>query len=386
MNIAKQIATIVALITLMTSVFAAEDDAKAYGQFQEVLQSIDQKSFEMYRKALDQTDLTNRVYSHQPVENDVREAFRAGFWEIIEAGFLQNLPPPGSKVKADLVQFAFEDGRGRACVRFSRPNYEYTFQVFDLRHDGRGRIKIVDWFDSKDGQLFSAEIGELLITLKPTKAATRKLLSIKKPTDLELFQVTEILKATRDNQPPRFFEIYDEFSDQLKREPLIAKYAPLMAYRVKDVDRFMQSIDIFVEVYSEDPDQALKMSEFYLAVEDYENSFEMLKRYHQNFTIKEGAIPAKLSALALAIGKPDEAEKFAVEATVNEPELELGWWSLLRARAASDDYQGALTALTNLEDNFSHRLDEAKLKRDKFKAFSGLANSQEFKDWRASRN
>lgn len=386
MKIAKQIATLVALAVLATPLFAAENDSKAFGQFQEVLQSIDQKSFEMFKKALDQTDLTNRVYSHQPVEDEVREIFRAGFWEIIEAGFLQNLPPPGSKTKAELVQFAFQDGRGRACVRFSRPNYEYTYQVFDLRHDRRGRIKIVDWFDSRDGQMFSADIGEELITLMPTKAATRKLLTNKNPTDLQLFQVTEILKATRDNQPPRFFEIYDGFDDPLKREPLIAKYAPVMAYMVKDVDRFMQAVEIFVDVYSEDPNQALKMSEYYLVVEEYEKSFEMLRRYHQNFAVKEGAIPAKLSALALAINKPEDAEKFAVEATVNEPTLELGWWSLLRARAASKDYQGALAALTYLEDNFEHRLDEAKLRRDKFRAFTQLANSQEFKDWRASRN
>ena len=89
--------------------------------------------------------------------------------------------------------------------------------------------------------------------------------------------------------------------------------------------------------------------------------------------------------LALAIGKPDDAEEFAVAATVNEPELELGWWSLLRARAAARNFAGALEALTYLEDNFDHRLDEAKLRRDKYRAFASLASSQEFKDWRAGR-
>ncbi len=381
----KQIVTVMVLSILATPLFAAEDDAKAIGQFQDILESVDQKSFEMFRKALDQTDLANRIYSHQPITDGVREIFRGQFWEIIESGFLQGLPPVGSTTKAELVQFEFQDGRGRACVRFNLPRYEYTFQVFELRHDSRGRIKIVDWFDSSNGQSFSAHIGEELITVMPTKASTRELLTISDPTELQLFQVTEILKATRDGQPPRFFEIYDEFDERLKREPLIAKHATLMAYRLKDTDRFARSLDIFVEVHSEDPNLALMTSDFYVVVEDYESSFVSLQRYYQYFNVKEGALPAKLSALALATGKPDEAEKFAVAATVNEPELELGWWSLLRARAAAKNFEGALEAMTYLEDNFDHRLDEAKLRRDKYRAFASLAGSQEFKDWRAGR-
>jgi hypothetical protein len=59
---------------------------------------------------------------------------------------------------------------------------------------------------------------------------------------------------------------------------------------------------------------------------------------------------------------------------------------LLRARAAAEDYRGALEPLQRLEDDFGHRLDESKLRRDRFRAFTGLAASQEFKDWRADRN
>ena len=99
-----------------------------------------------------------------------------------------------------------------------------------------------------------------------------------------------------------------------------------------------------------------------------------------------GGWVAVLSALALATGKAEDAEKFAVAATIDEPALELGWWSLLRARSAANDYDGALDALTYLEDHFSHRLDEAKLRRDKFRAFTNLVASQEFKDWRAGRD
>jgi len=386
MKIAKQIATVVVIAVLATPLFAAENDTKAYGQLNEFLEGVDQKSFEMMQGYLDQTDLTNRILGHQPVQPDVEEMFRNDFWSVIERGVLAFLPPEGSTVKGELIQFAFENGQGRAYVRFSYPNHSFQFHRFELKHDRRGRLKISDWFDSNRGLMFSALIGEELLSAKPTKEATRRLLSIRAPTDLQLFQATEILKAIRDRQAPRFFEIYDEFDEQLKREPWIAKNAAFMAYGLKDVDRLASSFEIFADVFADDPDKALLLSDYYLILQDYEHAFTALQRFEQHFAINEGSLPAKLSAIALAAGKPEDAEKFAVKAITNEPGVELAWWSLLRARTAARDYEGALEALTYLEDNFGHRLDAAKLRRDKFRAFTRLAGSQEFKDWRASRD
>ena len=385
MKIAKIVTSGIAVAVLAGPLFAAEDDDKALGQFQAFLVAIDDRSFETIQKAIDKTDMRNRVLSAREVEAEVAQAFDANFWQFVELGFAVNLPPPGSKATAKLVDFAFQEGKGKAAIRFTKPKFGYAYQVFDLRHDGRGRLKIVDWFDSGSGQMLSAEIAEELMVQMPTKQATRKTISIQNPTDLQLFQVTEIYKASRDKQPPRFFEIYDEFSDALKREPFIAKNAVSMAFMLQDADRLERSLGIFVDVYSDQPNYALAVSDFFLAVGAIEEAYALLKIFQENFAVNEGALPAKLSALALATGKPDDAEKFAVEATIDEPTLELGWWSLLRVRSSAGNYSGSIEALTQLEDSFGHRLDEAKLRRDKFRGFTQLVGSQEFKDWRATR-
>jgi hypothetical protein len=385
MKIAKLAISVVALSLVAGPLVAAEGDDEALEQFQEIMRGIDDGSFETIQKAIDKTDMRNRVLSARQIEANVAQSFDTNFWQFIESGFSSNLPPPGSKAKTDLVDFAFQDGEGKAAIRFSKPNFEYAYQVFDLRHDGRGRLKIVDWFDSTTGQMLSAEIAEELMVQMPTKQATRKTISTENPTDLQLFQVTEIYKAARDTQPPRFFEIYDEFDEPLKREPFIAKHAVFMAYMLQDSNRLYPALDIFLYVYPDQPNYALALSDFYLAIGSYEESYAQLKTFQANFPVNEGALPAKLSALALAIGKPDEAATFAAEATLDEPTLELGWWSLLRARSSMEDYAGATEALTQLEDNFGQRLDEAKLRRDKFRGFINLVGSQEYKDWRASR-
>ncbi len=386
MKTARQITAFVVLTILAAPSLAADNDAKAFGQFQQILVDINNRSFESMQKAIDKTDLSSRIYKSRVVEDDVKQVFSFNFWQFIESGFMQKLPAEGSNVEAKLVEFAFENGKGRAAIRYALPKYEYEFQVFELRHDSRGRLKVVDWFDTRAGQMFTAEIGESLTILMPTKDATRKLISVKELSDLQLFQITEIYKASRDMQPPRFFEIYDDFNDELRREPFIAKYAAFMAFLMKDMDRFVQALEIFVEAFSNDPNFALVMSDYYAAIDDYGQSYALLSRFHSNFSITEGALPAKLSALALALGKLEEAEKFAVEATVDEPSLELGWWSLLRARSRSQYHLGAIEALTYLEDNFGHHLDEAKLRRDKFRGFARLVESEEYKEWRAGRD
>ena len=389
MKIAQQLTTLIllaALVILTTPVMAAEDDAKAFGQFQEVLEGINDKSFAQIQKTIDKTDMTNRVYSARAVANDVKQVFSANFWQFIENGFIMNLPELGSRSEAEVVDFEFQDGLGRAAVRFNLPQYAYAFQVFDLRHDGRGRLKIIDWFDSTTGQMFTAEVAEALTVLMPTKEATRRQISIESPSDLQLFQVTEIFKATRDMQPPRFFEIYDAFDEQLTREPFIARKAVIMAFLLEDVDRFERALDLFVDVYAGNSDFSLMASDMYMVIKAYDKSYASLQDFHENYSVEEGALPARLSALALALGKIEDAEKHAVEATVNEPLLELGWWALLRARSAAENNQGSIEVLVHLEDNFGHRLDEAKLRRDKYRGFTQLASSQDFKDWRASRD
>jgi hypothetical protein len=80
-------------------------------------------------------------------------------------------------------------------------------------------------------------------------------------------------------------------------------------------------------------------------------------------------------------------DRFLVYHQIALPALEARRLEMLEIiEEAAKDYQGALAALTYLEDNFGHRLDARKLRQDKFRAFTRLASSQEFKDWRASRD
>jgi hypothetical protein len=380
------IAAIAALVSLALSVQAAEDDAKARDQFQQILDGFNSREFEMIEPAIDKADLINRVLSVRPLANDVKQMLSESFAEMAEGGFLHSIHNPTSSTAGEVVSFEFENGKGLGVIRVKIPNYQYAYLTIELRHDKRGRLKIVDWFDSRIGQNLTTSISDVLITLRPTKESTRRLLTIQEPTDLQLFQATEILKASRDPRSPQFFEIYADIDDALKRQALIAKFAVRMAVLSQDADQFVNALKIFVDIYAAEKEFAAVMSDYFIQIQAYPEAYDSLKKFHEFFDVKEGALPARLSAIALALGNLEESEQYAVEATLNEPTLELGWWSLLRARANAEDYEGAIEALSSLEDNFGQRLDEPKLRRDKFRGFVNLAASQEFKDWRAGRD
>ena len=140
---------------------------------------------------------------------------------------------------------------------------------------------------------------------------------------------------------------------------------------------------MIVDTFPDDHLNSLRLVGYFIANRQYEEAIDAIERFQEGSGIRDGAMESVKSAAALAMGNMDDAEKHALQATVVEPSLELGWWSLLRARTRAKDYDGATEALTRLEDEFGHTLDAAKLKRDRF--LKVLADKQEYLNWRASR-
>ena len=155
-------------------------------------------------------------------------------------------------------------------MRYPRSGYRYTYLVFDLYHDDRERLRIRNWYDSEAGTSFCAQLGDALIMIMPSQDGVRQQLEISDPTDLQLFQVTEIFKAGRDSNEARFFEIYDQLEEPLKRQPLIARLAVLLSYEMQEQDRYEAAMGIFLEIYGRDPAYSMVFADYYLFVGMFE--------------------------------------------------------------------------------------------------------------------
>ena len=88
---------------------------------------------------------------------------------------------------------------------------------------------------------------------------------------------------------------------------------------------------------------------------------------------------ARLSAAALVLGNTEDALARAEAAIQTEPGLELGWWSVLRARVTMEQFEGAVEALDALEKQFGYTLGADSFDKDPLMA--PLLRSEEFEAW-----
>lgn len=375
-----------ALMVFMWSLSALADvEADEFrSQFEGIIQGLNDNSFDRFHRATEKNDMTARIYADRFIEPDVKKAFVNDFSGSVEQMFSSSFPKSKTDILGTLIDFQFEGSEGRAIVRYSISGYRYAFHVYDLRLDGKGRLNIVDWLDYYQGNRFSDEAGDALVMAMPSRAATRKMLANKDLSDADVFQASELFKSVRDNKPDRFFQIYDGLDEALLKEKVVIRQNLSLSLLVRDRARIASAVRIVVEMYPDDPLYSQRLTEYYITTRQYEKAIDALVRLQERLGVKDGATESLKASAALALGNTAQAEAYALQATVVEPSLELGWWSLLRARTRAQDYSGATEVLARLEDDFGHTLDPQKLRKDRF--LKVLADKQEYLDWRATRN
>jgi tetratricopeptide (TPR) repeat protein len=351
--------------------------------FEHVIQGLNDNSFDRFHRAIAKNDMMARIFGSRMIEPDVKKAFTNDFSASIEQMFVAAFPKSKTDIRGTLIDFQFTGSEGRAVVRYASSGYRYSYHVYELGLDSKGRMVILDWIDYYQGNRFSDEAGEALVMAMPSKPATRNMLANKKLGEGEIFQAGELFKAVRDNKPDRFFQIYDGMDEVLLNEAVIIRLNLDMSLLARDRKRIETAVRMLVEKQPDESLHSLRLVEYYIPIRQYENAISALVRLQDGIGVRDGATESLKASAALAMGNTADAEKYALQATVVEPSLELSWWSLLRARTRAENYSAATEALARLEDDFGHTLDPDKLKRDRF--LKVLADKQEYLDWRASR-
>lgn len=375
-------ALFIAVLTPVTANSQANVDAQRQ-QFDSIIRGLNENSFDRFNRALSKKDMTARIYGASVIEPDVKSAFSKEFSSSIQGMFTTSFPESKKEILATVVDFQFKGNEGRAVVRYVSSGYRYSYHVYELALDPKGKIQILDWIDYYQGSRFSEQAAEGLVMAMPSKLATRNLLKNRTYTEGQLFQVGELFKAVRDNQPERFFQIFDGLDKVLLKEPVILRLNLQLAMVFPQSPRAGNAVRLLVESYPDEALYCLQLSNHYIQTGQFQEAIDAITTLQAGLGVRDGATESLKTSAALALGNTEDAEKFALQATVAEPTLEVSWWSLLRARTRAGDYRGATEALARLEDDFGHSLDPATLRRDRF--LKVLANKPEYLDWRASR-
>lgn len=358
-------------------------------QFEEVIDGLNGNTFREFQRLVDEKRFVNRIFGTRVIDAEVKEQFAADFSESFQGMFVSAFPrartqaEAGGEIIGTIIAFRFKDGQGRAIVRYEGKGYRFSYHSYELTRS-RSKLAIVDWFDYYNSTWFSEDVGDALVRAMPGQDSVRSI--VKRPglSDGQVFQVGELLKAARDQNPQRYFQIYDGLEDVLRNEPHIVVLNYQFCRSLGDTARLNQAVQSLVAAFPGDASHSLGLSGYYIRRNLFEEAITELDRFESALGMKDGVSEAFKATSAMALGDFERARAFALSATQVEPELELSWWALLRARTAAEDYEGATEAMTQLEERFGHLLIPQKLRRDPFLKI--LIDQQEYKDWRAKRD
>ena len=320
--------------------------------FQDIVDDLNKSSLERFAHAVDQDDMLERIFGLRLIDPKVKKTFREGFDEQLEGVLKAAFASTEGNIRAAWLGFGSKGNRGKAIVRYDLPDFQFNYHEYELRLDDSGRVIIIDWVDFLDGEKFSDGIGVVLVSMNPGKSAVRKLLDFQGPTEQQVFQMTELLKASRDNQVDRYFDILKNADEKLQSQRATVLMSVQLTRATRNRRKLRTALIDVDKFFPAEPLFSLMLLDYYFPSQKYDLAMEALLRLQSRLRVQDSAMSARLSAAALVLGNAEDALTFATEAVELEPGLELGWWSALRARTALDRFAEAVEALDVLEKQF----------------------------------
>ena len=351
--------------------------------FQEIVADLNNNSLERFAHAIDQGDMLERIFGLRLIDQKVKQGFRESFADNLPNILRSAFAATEGNIRAAWLGFGSKGDRGRAIVRYDLPDFQFNYHEYELRLDEKGRVVIVDWVDYLDGERFSDGVGFQLIARNPGKPAVRKLLDFQGPTEQQTFQMTELLKASRDLQIDRYFDILDNVDEKLRRQRVVVLTTVHLTKATRNRRKLRTALIDVDKYFPEEPLYSLMLLDYYFPSRQYEEAMQALLRLQSRLRVSDAAMVARLSAASLVLGNTEDAMSYAEQAVRIEPGLELGWWSALRARTALQQFGGAVEALDKLEKTFGYTLGPEAFEKDP--SMADLQLSAEYETWLASR-
>ena len=351
--------------------------------FQDIVTDLNSNSLERFANAIDRDDMLERIFGLRLIDQKVKQGFRERFENnlvnILESAFAGTQ----GNIRAAWLGFGSKGDRGKAIVRYDLPDFQFSYHEYELRLDDNGRVVILDWIDYLRGEKFSDAVGNQLVAANPGKPAVRKLLDFQGPTEQQVFKMTELLKASRDRQVDRYFEILGGMNDQLRSQRIVVVTSVHLCKATGNRRKLREALIDVDRYFPEEPLYSLMLLDYYFPSRKYEEAMQALLRLQSRLGVQDSAMAARLSAASLVLGNAEEALGHADRAVTIEPGLELGWWSALRARTAMQQYDRAVEALDELDRTFGYTLGPEAFETDP--SMSDLLLSDDYEAWYDSR-
>ncbi len=348
-----------------------------------IVESLNLGTFELFVSSINPSDFLDRIYGLRLIDQNVKKGFNESMANQFESIVRRGFSDSQGEIKAQLLGVESRGDRGRAVVRYDLPDFQFSYHEYELVLDKDGRVVIVDWIDYLRGVGFTDATGTSLVVAAPSEAAVRKLIDFQVANTADLFQFRELLKAARDRRAEKYVELLEGLNPALQRQRTVVLQTVQLGKSINSRRFLRAGLERMAEHFPEEPLYTLMLLDYYVPSKMFAEAVAALQRTYAKFGFEDAAMESRISAITLAMGNSTDANAYAERAILFEPQLELGWWSALRARAAEEDFAGAVEALQRLEEHHGHTLGAEQLQGDR--SFAALLASDDFNTWAESR-
>lgn len=338
---------------------------------------------EIFNRAIHKKTLLDRTFHGMSQDSHVIKETRAGLETVLDEAGIVMTKNLGENTRLTFVRSRSIEGEHRALVRVDMGDRGLSYIDFVLGKDKEGTVKIIDWHDYAQGQLYSDSLRQALVLMLPQDEMTIATLLKGPAVDKETVeQFSELARLSRGKKYAQWLEKYEDLPDSLKYNRMVLVTRVLITGAMgSELDYRLALKDVHTFI-GDDPTLSLMLIDHYFYERDYNAAHTALDRLDK-YTGGDAAIDLLKANVCLAEKNYSESIRYAQNAIQNDAAFEDAYWTLLAVSVFSKQYEIAINTLSQLERHFGYAFEPDEIAR--LNGYEEFASSSVFADWKYGR-
>jgi tetratricopeptide (TPR) repeat protein len=345
-----------------------------------IVAALSSGNAELFNSVIHKKGLLDRTFKGMSQNSPVIKKARADIGAALdEAGILmtKNL---GENADLTFVRSRSIEGEHRALVRANMDERGLSYLDFVLGKDDSGMIKIIDWHDYAQGQLYSNSLRQALVFMLPQDAVLASELLGTTTIDKKVVgQFSELARLSEEKRYEEWLEKYEALTEELKYSRSVLVTRVLITSATGANNEYRRALRDVIKYIGNDPSLSLMLVDYYFEERNYKAAHKALDRLEE-YTGGDAAIGFLRSNVYLAEENYSESMRHAQAAIRQDPSFEDTYWTLLAVSVYSKQYEIAIDTLIRLESHFDYLFEPHEIAR--LKGYEEFASSSVFTDWK----
>ncbi len=344
-----------------------------------IVKMLSTRNADTFNNIINKTSLLDRTFNGMPLNKHIITARSQLNSVLSQAGIVltKNL---GEQTRLTFVKTRNVNNEHRALIRVNMGDRGMSYIDFILNKDSKGRVRIIDWHDYAQGQLYSTSLRQALVFMLPQDNSLFATILGESWIDNDSIErFSELAYLAVSHKYKQWLKQYSDLPDRLKYSRIILVTRVLIASAAGDESEYHSALKDVCTHVGDDPSLSLMLVDHYLNERNYAGAHRALDRLSE-YTGGDAAINLLKANVYLTEKNYRESIKHAQLAIMEDSSLEDAYWTLLAVSVHADHYDIAIDTLRHLERQFGHAFDPDQIAH--IKGYEKFARSSVFADWK----